>query len=128
MRKQDNRIRAEEKKNTIKVGESWKPKSRNVFELLVGWVPGHNDIQENEDVDKEAKEAAQGKTSIRTKLPSYLRRSLPISIAAAKAEYRKTTQRRWKWLWKKSHRYHRTYMIDQSLPSKLFMKLTESLT
>ena len=94
------------------------------FELDIAWVKGHMDIEGNELVDKAVKEAAGGKSSKVTSLPSLLATNpLPVSVSAHKQAYGASLHKRWKEIWKQSLRHARITKIYPSLPSNKFWKL-----
>jgi hypothetical protein len=102
---------------------------RNDFDVTVFWVPGHSNIHGNEEADKQAKKAAEGRqnNSPQARLPHYLRfNSLPLSISALKQAHRQSTQERWSRSWSKSPRYARTHSIDPNILHRSFVKLTKS--
>ncbi|KAG2108874.1 hypothetical protein DEU56DRAFT_750051, partial [Suillus clintonianus] len=99
------------------------------FDVTVHWVPGHANIHGNEEADKQAKKAAEGRqnNSPRTRLPHYLRLgSLPLSISALKQAHHQSTHARWSRIWSKSPRYARTHSIDPNILKRSFIKLTQS--
>ncbi|KAI0337727.1 ribonuclease H-like protein, partial [Trametopsis cervina] len=49
--------------------------------LTLRWVPGHTDIEGNEQADDDAKQAAHQHTSPRSQLPARLRKPLPSSAS-----------------------------------------------
>lgn len=99
------------------------------FDVTIHWVPGHSDIHGNEEADKQAKKAAEGRqnNSPRNQLPNFLRsNSLPLSISALKQAHHQSTQNRWTRLWAKSPRYARTHSIDPNILHRSFVKLTKT--
>jgi ribonuclease HI len=73
------------------------------LELHVAWVPGHEGVQGNELVDKEAKRAAQGHTD--RQLPPFLRNPLPISKSTAKQTFNAKLKGRTKQVFKRCWKY-----------------------
>lgn len=99
----------------------------NNFQVTLRWLPGHSDIHGNEEADKQAKRAAEGRhnNSPAATLPDFLRyNTLPLSISALQQAHHKTTAERWKRLWCKSPRYNRINRIDPNLLHRSFLKLT----
>jgi len=83
-------------------------KDNEDFNITVRWIPGHSDVHGNEEADKHAKKAAEGRTndSPSQQLPHYLRhKALPLSISALKQAHDKETRAHWGRLWRKSPRY-----------------------
>jgi hypothetical protein len=81
------------------------------FDIMVRWVPGHEDIHSNEEADKQAKRAAEGtlNNSQSTKLLHFLRHgSLPLSISALIQFQHNNSHQRWLHLWRKSPCYQWT--------------------
>jgi ribonuclease HI len=61
-----------------------KCKGKTKYSLTIRWTAGHKGIERNEMADKEAKRAADGKSSDKQLLPSYLRKPLRINPSAVK--------------------------------------------
>lgn len=108
----------------------WTPRTRKVINLSLHWTPGHVDFEENEEVDTEAKAAAQGKSSLPKDLPRVLRKApLPRSLSAARQHHTAYLNTCWQFNWKKSRRYaNRLHLIDPSLPSPKYLKAIDNLT
>ncbi|KAG2152843.1 hypothetical protein DEU56DRAFT_695365, partial [Suillus clintonianus] len=89
----------------------------------VRWVPGHSEVHGNEQVDAQAKRAAEGRhnNSPVGSLPNYLRLgNLPLSVSALKAAHSKLTQARWERIWRRSPRYTHMNRIDPKLLQRSF--------
>ncbi|KAH8794385.1 hypothetical protein DL96DRAFT_1445307, partial [Flagelloscypha sp. PMI_526] len=67
--------------------------------ITVHWISAHSGVELNELVDKAAKEAVQGESSERGKLPKELRRELPQATAVLKQAHRKKMNQEWKVKW-----------------------------
>ncbi|KAF8799169.1 hypothetical protein BYT27DRAFT_7045998, partial [Phlegmacium glaucopus] len=88
------------------------------------WMPGHIDIKGNEEADKEAKAAAQHRSSPNNKLPAPLRKPLPCSKSTEKLTYHTKLKRLSTKIWVKLPRYEKMKCIDSSIPSSKFAKYT----
>lgn len=96
--------------------------------LTIKWISGHSKVKGNEDVDKLAKDAADGRSSRREDLPHLLRTSLPRSASALKQEYNAKIKTRWEKLWDTSPRKPRIAQFGGSFPFSSFLKDIHSLT
>jgi len=77
-----------------------KRRQKGNYKLIMHWTAGHEGIVGNEQVDHEAKRAAEGLTSEKRTLPTYLRKSLLINPAAVKCAHHESTLKKWKREWK----------------------------
>ena len=95
-------------------------------DISVRWIVGHRNIRGNEEADKEAKRAATDEKSMSPadQLPNILKARLPISTSALKQKHREDLLTSWKTSWSKSKRYSHLARIDNSAPSKKYLKAT----
>lgn len=104
-------------------------KSRWQLQVTVAWVPGHQGIQGNEDVDAEAKQAAEGRSTPTFKPIKILHHPLPASKAAVVAAKREQFNRLWRQQWQKSPKCRFVKKIDNAHPpSKAIHKIFEDLS
>ncbi|KIM89491.1 hypothetical protein PILCRDRAFT_51331, partial [Piloderma croceum F 1598] len=82
------------------------------------------DFEPNDRADKEAKKAAQGLSSDAKSLPQFLHKKLPASVSALRQNFNNHLLKRWKRRWKSSPCFKLHRSIDNSAPSKKFMRLT----
>ena len=75
----------------------------------------------NELADREAKMAANGTSSAKHLLPSYLRKPLPINPAAAKRDHADKLKKAWSETWRNSSRGKKAARLDESTPSAKFI-------
>jgi len=99
-----------------------KCRKKGRYKLTIQWMAGHEGIKGNEDTDHEAKRAAEGLTSDKQTLPSYLRKPLLINPAAAKRDHHEGLKKRWKKEWTATTRGQKVAHIDGTTPSKKFLK------
>ena len=55
------------------------------IEIILRWTPGHEGIMGNKWADKEAKRAAKGESSEKSRLPAACRGEMPCSQSAVDA-------------------------------------------
>ena len=125
--KQDRLINCMERTQAIEAGDEWVGRKRGVINLQVHWVPGHRDFEPNERADEEAKKAAQGESSDARLLPSFLRKRLPLSLSALRQENSSKLSKRWERRWKLSPRETLLRSIDNTVPSKKYLRLIKNL-
>ena len=75
--------------------------------MVRSWTAGHSDIKRNEEVDAEAKKAADGLMSEEGRLPKILRKQLKNSWSAARRLQHEKIKARWRSEWEKSPKYDR---------------------
>jgi ribonuclease HI len=126
-RKQDGLINRAERTEALARGETWKRRSKGVVNLQVHWVPGHSDFAPNERADEEAKKAAQGDSIDVKSLPKLLRKCLPLSISALRQNHLSKQKKRWERRWKSSPRANHLRSIENSAPSKNYIRLIAGL-
>lgn len=100
-----------------------KTKSSVSYSLKFRWTAGHVGIDGNEEVNVEAKKAAEGVTSDKKVLLLLLRKPLKQNKSALKQDKRSRLKTHWVQEWRVSPRYNKIKAIDTSLPSNKFLKL-----
>lgn len=127
-RKQDCLINATARRSALDAGKDWAPHSRRVVKLQLHWSPGHEGFIPNERADHLVKEAAKGKSSPQSSLPTYLHhRPLPVSIPAFRQADSVATLVLWKCRWKKSLRFYTARCFDKTIPSRSYMRTISTL-
>jgi ribonuclease HI len=99
-----------------------KRRKKAKYSLTIRWTAGHVGIAGNEDTDKEAKNAANGLSTDKSFLPSYLRKNLPINPAAVKRAYHEKLKGKWTTTWRNSERGKKTAKFDKTAPLQNFLK------
>ena len=94
------------------------------YSLTLRWTAGHVKIEGNELADEEAKLAAEGTSSDTKTLPKPLKKALKHNKSVAKQCHNSKLKQAWNREWQKSPRAQRLKLIDPSLPSPKFLKLT----
>lgn len=93
------------------------------YSLTIRWTAVHAGIAGNEEVDGEAKKAAEGLTTEAKLLPPFLRRPLKLNGSALRQQKKSELKKRWKREWNASTRASKYKNIDPSFPSNKYMKL-----
>jgi ribonuclease HI len=101
---------------------------RRRLRIHLEWVPGHMEIKGNELADTHAKMASEGNTSNLADLPHILRKCLPESVAALKAQRKGTILQRWRKDWSQSPRFEKMSRVDSTLPNRKTYKMLSSLS
>ena len=125
--KQDGLINKQERMQVTRKGRAWNSHKKGVIDLWLIWVPGHHDFTPNEWADEEAKKAVQGDSSDPKQLLPFLKKQIPCSISAVHQDFTSQLQKCWKRRWKMSPHAKSLHSIDNSAPSKIFLKLTQDL-
>ena len=126
--REDQKVSTQAQEIARRRGEPWTTRTQGVFDLEFHWVLGHTGIVENEAIDTEAKEAAEGRSSPRNDLPKFLRKPLPISTSAQKQHHTERLKIAWKQEWGRSKRHKHVAKYSDKLPSPAYLQLTSTLT
>ena len=97
-------------------------------DLDVHWISSHSKVLGNEKVDELAKDAANGRSDSRMRLPPFLRNTLPVSTSATKQEFHQSLKKRWTKIWEASERSQRPVLADDTFPFNKFRRSTYQLT
>jgi ribonuclease HI len=125
--KQDRLINREDRAWEIENRRDWTGRKRGVISLQAHWVPGHRDFEPNERADEEAKKATMGDSSKARHLPTLLRKCLPLSVSALRQENTAKLAKRWARRWNSLARESRLKSIDNTAPSKKYLRLIKDL-
>ena len=90
--------------------------------LTIRWISGHSEVKGNEDVDRLAKEAAEGRSSASVNLPHLLRTPLPASASATKQKFTTNLKKQWSLAWDASPRKARITQFGGEFPYSTFQK------
>lgn len=99
------------------------------IKTTIYWTAGHEDIEGNEAVDEEAKEAAKGNVSRDEDLPGFLRhgKPLPQSKSALRQAFRAKQDIQIATKFKKQPQYRKFRRIDSTGTTAAFQKLTKDM-
>ena len=100
-----------------------KQRNSSKYSLTVRWTAGHVGIEGNEEVDGEAKKAAEGCTSVKKALPPLLRKALKNNKSALRQSRKEKLKKRWQQEWDASDRAAKYNSLGFSSPSNSFIKL-----
>ena len=95
--------------------------------VTIRWVPGHSDVRGNERVDEHAKRAAKGDMTPPGKLPTCLKKALPISKAAKGRLFKKKLTDAAARAWAASPRHLRIKPIDPTLSLASFQRIVKDM-
>jgi ribonuclease HI len=102
-------------------------KKHRGIKIKVKWVPGHRDVEGNEQADEEAKRAVTGGSNDKRRLPKTLRTTLPHSKSAIIWTHNDKLKRAAQKGWEASKRYNRMRRTDPSTPSHKHIDLITKL-
>ena len=109
-------------REALRIAEQLRNRRRGgKYKLTLRWAAGHEGIEGNEHADREAKDAAGGKSSNKMHLPFYLRKPLLINPAAIRKTFHEKQKKEWTQEWKESERGKKAVAIDKTTPSKTFL-------
>jgi hypothetical protein len=125
--KQDCLINCKERTQAIEARDKWMGRKWGVINLQIYWILGHRDFEPNKCADEEDKKAAQGESSNAKSLPSFLHKCLPLSVSALHQENSSKLSKHWERRWKTSPRETLLKSIDNTAPSKKYLRLIKNL-
>lgn len=95
--------------------------------IIFRWISLHSNVQGNEEVDIEAKNAAAGQSSHRELLPDMLRRPLLTSATTTKRKFHESVLLEWTARRRKSPRIAKLDRIDPTFSPQNYQKLISAL-
>lgn len=98
------------------------------IDITVAWVPGHEGVAGNEEADRLAKRAAEGKTSAKNFLPKPLHKPPLANKAAVKQHFLTQLKLRQEAAWNVSKRRTALAKVGFTKPNKIFPKLVKPLS
>ena len=103
----------------------WEQATHPTYMLEIMWIKGHSSSVGNEEVDWEAKKAAEGNSTRIGALLSLLEEgSLPLSVTATWQAFAAKLWHMWETNWKESLQFVKFTKIDLKMPSMGFKRLT----
>ena len=99
-----------------------KKKKKSKYALTLRWTAGHEGIEGNKIVDREAKRAAEGRTSDHSLLPPSLKKPLLTNPSAVKRAHNDTLQNECTNPWRQSERGRKMLKSDSTTPSRKFLE------
>lgn len=103
-------------------------KTHDGIKITIRWVPGHMDVDGNEKADEDAKDAARGVSSAKSRLPTCLHKPLPTSASRAKQNRKAYITERAQQQWAISPRHRKMQQVAPNLSGKSYSALTEGLS
>jgi ribonuclease HI len=97
-------------------------KKKTKYALTIRWTAGHEGIEGNEIIDREAKKVAEGHSSDAKLLPTFLRKTLLMNPSAVKRAYNNHLKNMWDNTWWQSKRGSKMHKADTSTLSNKFLK------
>ena len=95
--------------------------------VVLKWIPGHKDVEGNEQADRLAKKAVTNGSSTLNRLPRQLKDHLPHSKSARIQAFNEKLKTEAQKNWRKSPRFNRMKKTDPTAPAKDYLKLTAKL-
>ena len=96
--------------------------------LTIWWISSHSNVYGNKNVNRLAKQAAEGHSSTTIHLPSILRQPLLTSASAIKQKFNTKIKKLWLEQWNISPRKERMAQLGENFPFKKFITNLNKLT